>query len=301
MKWKYLYIGTGLLITALTLCACEKKEVYEKEEIRQELSENDAPKTEIESQTVYVEEPKTVAYVYEDDEIKLCKYNQLNVHVPDTSDYEVPQEIIDEQINMLIESTEELKNVKYDGTDEWISKNMGLQKAELEKQLTEDAQNAYPSQIESQTKNELITYIYNHCQFTPSKERCEAITFRLKHECEEAAKEYEWEDMEQMLYYRYGYSSWDEYINSEEGQEAIKVNAEMDALFDTLWIATGYNELYGTEVLVLNERIIQYPENVDYEKIKFQKQQTQSILTDFIYETAIIEVNEREIQNEKAK
>lgn len=297
MKRKQLCIGIGLLIIAVTLCACEKKEVYEKrEEIQKELSENDVQEEKIETPTVYIEEPKTVTYIYEDDEIKLCEYGKLKVHIPDTSNYEVPQDIIDEQLNILIDGTEELKNIKYDGTDEWFSQNMGIQKAELEKQLMEDAKNAYPSQMESQTKNELITYIYNHSQFTPSKERCEAITLRLKHECEEAAKEYEWEDMEQMLYYRYGYPSWDDYINSEEGQEAVRVNAEMDVLFDTLWTITGYKDIYNTEVLAINERIIQYPENVDYEEITAQKQQIQSILTNFIYEIAIIENDEGEVQ-----
>lgn len=297
MSGKRLYICTGLLITALALCACEKKENYKgKEEIQQKLSENDIQETEKEVRTVYIEEPTTITYVYEDDEIKLCNYGKLRVHIPDTSTYEVPQDVIDEQLNILIEGTEELKNIKYDGTNEWFSKNMGIQKTELEKQLKEDAKNAYPSQIELRARNELIAYIYNHSQFTPSKERCEAITLRLKHECEEAAKEYEWEDMEQMLYYRYGYPSWNDYINSKEGQEAIRVNAEMDVMFDTLWVISGYNDVYNTEVLKINERIIQYPENVDYEEIKAQKQQMQSILTNFIYEIAIIEKNEGEVQ-----
>ena len=130
MKRKQLYIGTGLLIIAVTLCACEKKEVYEKkEEIQQELSENDVQEKK-EISTVYIEEPKTVTYIYEDDEIKLCEYGKLKAHIPDTSNYEVPQDIIDEQLNILIEGTEELKNIKYDGTDEWFSQNMGIQKAE---------------------------------------------------------------------------------------------------------------------------------------------------------------------------
>ena len=42
-------------------------------------------------------------------------------------------DVIDEQIKMLIEDIEEVKNIKYDGTDEWVLKNMGYQKAELEK------------------------------------------------------------------------------------------------------------------------------------------------------------------------
>lgn len=299
MRIKKLYKAIYFLTIPIFLCSCKSETASNNmsgNSEQQEVSQNNA-NLNANNETVFIDEPPSIEYVYEDEEIKLCKYSQLQVHAPDASDYEVPQEVIDEQLDILIDGIENAKNVTYDGTDEWFLQNAGQSKAEIEKQLSTDAKDAYPAQLIAREKNELITYIYNHSEFNPSKERYEIITSRLKHECRLAADEYGWDDMEQMLSYRYGYKSWDEYIDSKEGQEAINTNARMDLLFDTLWKEIGLDELYEEDISDLNKLILEDPENADYEEIKSQKQQMQSIITDYIYDSAVIdEKDEGEVQ-----
>lgn len=220
-------------------------------------------------------------YVYEDDEIKLPEYKNLTINLSLADKTKMTDEEADEAFYEVIARIEDIENVPFDGSDEWIDKYIGgVDTVDEAKKKIRDAKDDTrlnkDTDVYYDVGNAVYGYIYENAVLNPSDERKERMKILLEYKADHAAEDYGYSSKDEMAKYMYGTETFAEFENTEKFKSYVEENAKQDLLYDTLMNLEKTEDYYDRDLDDINNSIDTIKDKEECEEVltyKFNYQQ----------------------------